>query len=208
MTFITFEGSEGSGKTTQVSLLLDWLRPRVESLLHTREPGGTAIGDRVRDILLDRAHTEMTPAAEILLYSAARAQIVRQVILPHLQAGGVVICDRFYDSTLAYQGYGHGLALDDLRQITRFATGGLVPDLTIYLDLEAETGLRRKAHTPDEWNRFEEKDLAYHQRVVAGYRELIAAEPERWRVIDANRRVEVIQAEVREVVGRFLATVE
>jgi dTMP kinase len=205
MTFITFEGIEGSGKTTQVNLALAWLHAHWERVLHTREPGGTAIGNRIRAILLDPIHAEMAAEAEILLYSAARAQIVRQVIRPHLEKGGIVVCDRFYDSTLAYQGYGRGLSLPDLRHITAFATGGLTPDLTLYLDLEVEAGLRRKAQTPEEWNRLEAQPLAFHRRVRAGYLALAAAEPERWRVIDADRPVEVVQEEIRRIVGAALA---
>ena len=174
MTFITFEGIEGSGKTTQARLLIDWLRTRTDQVLHTREPGGTAIGDQIRAILLDPHHEEMAPEAEILLFSAARAQIVQQVMRPRLADGWIVICDRFADSTLAYQGYGHGLPLDELRQITRFATGGLTPDLTIYLDMDVETGLRRKAQTPAEWNRMEAQGLDFHRRVRAGYLALAA----------------------------------
>jgi len=204
MYFITFEGPEGSGKTTQIRLLLEWLRQRGLPALHTREPGGTAIGDHIRAILLHPDHTEMTPEAEILLFSAARAQIVRQVIRPHLAAGDIVICDRFYDSTLAYQGYGRGLPLEDLRRITTFATGGLVPDRTFYLDLDARAGLRRKAQTPAEWNRMEALALDFHQRVAAGYRALIAAEPDRWHVLDAAQSPETIQAAVREEVGRLV----
>ncbi|MGC8779620.1 MAG: dTMP kinase, partial [Anaerolineae bacterium] len=138
--FITFEGGEGSGKTTQVRLLADWLVGQGYDVLTTREPGGTRIGDRIRALLLDPAYTEMRPETEILLFSAARAQIVGQVIRPHLARGGVVLCDRFADSTLAYQGYGRQLDLDVLRKITTFATGNLIPDLTICLDLPVEVG--------------------------------------------------------------------
>ncbi|NOX60787.1 MAG: dTMP kinase [Chloroflexi bacterium] len=204
MAFITFEGIEGSGKTTQIRLLLAWLGEQKQRVLHTREPGGTAIGDRIRAILLDPAHTEMTPEAEILLYSAARAQIVREVIRPHLEQEWIVICDRYYDSTLAYQGYGHGLPLDDLRRITQFATGGLTPDLTLYLDLDPEIGLRRKAQTPEEWTRFERKELEYHRRVREGYLHLAAQEPRRWLVLDANRPPELIQQDIRARVEALL----
>lgn len=208
--FITFEGIEGSGKTTQVNLALDWLRSHLSAngysvnVLHTREPGGTAVGNRIRAILLDPLHAEMAAEAEILLYSAARAQIVRQVILPHLQQGGIVVCDRFYDSTLAYQGYGRGLSLPDLRHITAFATGGLTPDLTLYLDLDEEVGLRRKAQTPEEWTRLEAQPLDFHRRVRAGYLALAAAEPERWRVIDADQPVEFVQDEIRRILSAVI----
>ena len=202
--FITFEGIEGSGKTTQIHLLVDWLRKRSSQVLVTREPGGTDIGEQIRTILLNPLNTAMTPEAEILLFSAARAQIVREVIRPHLDQGWIVICDRFADSTLAYQGYGHGLPLEDLRRITAFATGGLWPDLTIYLDLDVETGLQRKAATPEEWNRMEAKEVAFHQRVREGYRALAAAEPHRWLVLDASQPVEVIQERIRERVASLL----
>ncbi len=204
MTFITFEGVEGSGKTTQIRLLMAWLQAHHDRVLLTREPGGTRIGEQIRAILLDPANTAMTPEAEILLFSAARAQIVRELIRPRLQEGWIVICDRFADSTLAYQGYGHGLPLEDLRRITQFATGGLKPDLTVYLDLDVETGLRRKAGT-EEWNRMEAQTLAFHQRVRAGYLALARAEPHRWLVLDATQSIDAIQAHIRARVGELLS---
>jgi len=197
MTFITFEGIEGSGKTTQIQLLMDWLKARSDQVLLTREPGGTSIGEQIRAVLLNPINTEMTPEAEILLFSAARAQIVREVLRPRLEEGWIVICDRFADSTLAYQGYGHGLPLDDLLHITEFATGGLWPDLTIYLDLDVETGLRRKAATPEEWNRMEAKAIAFHQRVRAGYLQLAQQNPDRWLVLDASLPKADIHAQIR-----------
>ena len=203
--FITFEGPEGSGKTTQLKLLAEWLREQGYDVLATREPGGTAISEAIRAILLDPAHTEMRPEAEILLFSAARAQIVGQVIRPHLERGGVVLCDRYADSTLAYQGYGHGLDLDILRRITAFATGGLVPHLTVYLDIPIEEGLRRKAAAEArEWNRMEAQTLAFHQRVRKGYLEMAAAEPDRWLVVDALQPVADIQAIIRERVASLI----
>lgn len=204
MTFITFEGIEGSGKTTQIRLLMAWFQETGQRALLTREPGGTRIGEQVRSILLSRENTEITPEAEILLFSAARAQIVRERILPRLEEGWIVVCDRFADSTLAYQGYGQGLPLDDLLRITQFATGGLWPDLTIYLDLDVETGLRRKAATPEEWNRMEAKEVAYHQRVHEGYRALAAQNPERWLVLDARQPVQRIQQQIRARVAELL----
>ena len=153
--FVTFEGPEGSGKTTQMQALADYLREQGHDVLTTREPGSTPIGERVRNILLDPAHTEMLPPTEFLLFSAARAQHVGQVICPHLTRGGIVLCDRYADSSLAYQGYGYQLDLDVLRAITHFATGGLVPDLTLYFDVPVETrpaaqsGGQRRRLEPD-----------------------------------------------------------
>ncbi|MBC8450208.1 MAG: dTMP kinase [Chloroflexi bacterium] len=200
--FITFEGPEGSGKTTQLKLLEMWLREQGYDVLATREPGGTAISEAVRAILLDPAHTEMRPEAEILLFSAARAQIVGQMIRPHLAQGAIVLCDRYADSTLAYQGYGRGLDLDMLRAITAFATGGLLPHLTIYLDIPVATGLQRKA--AQEWNRLEAQTQAFHQRVREGYLEMAAAEPQRWLVLDALQPIADVQAAIRERLAPLL----
>jgi dTMP kinase len=195
--FITFEGPEGSGKTTQLALLAAELRRKGLDVLTTREPGGTAIGDRVRAILLDPRHTEMVPTTEFLLFSAARAQHVAEVIGPHLSRGGVVLCDRFADSSLAYQGYGHERELEVLRTITDFATGHLVPDLSIYLDVPVQAGLGRKVGADgDGWNRMEQKEIDYHERVRAGYLEMVVREPERWAVIDARPDIEEVQAAV------------
>lgn len=206
--FITFEGPEGSGKSTQIALLSGWLRGRDQAVLTTREPGGTAIGDRVRAILLDHAASEMSPEAEVLLFSAARAQHVNEVIRPHLESGGVVLCDRFADSTLAYQGYGHRLPLDTLATVTAFATGGLRPDLVAYLDIDVQAGLRRKQqHAKDDagqWNRMEAQALAFHQRVRAGYLEMAAKDSVRWLVVDASQGVEDVQRVLRERVVELL----
>lgn len=205
---ITFEGPEGSGKTTQTQALHRYLRGQGYEVLVTREPGGTAIGDQIRRILLDPQNQDMLPEAEILLFSASRAQLVGQVIRPALQRGAIVICDRFADSTLAYQGYGRGLDLDRLRMITELATGGLVPDLTIYLDLDVEEGLRRKRleepEDHDSWNRLDRQAVEFYQRVRQGYLELATAEPERWLVVDGSQPAAVIQERVREeVCGRL-----
>jgi len=204
--FITFEGPEGSGKTTQMELLRDYLQGKGYPVLATCEPGGTSIGDQIRAILLDPRNTDMLPASEALLFSAARAQIVHQVIRPHLQQGGIVLCDRYADSTLAYQGYGHGLDLDMLHTITALATGGLKPDLTVYLDIDVEEGLQRKlaAHKAGqtEWNRLDQQEAAFHRRVRDGYLQMAAREPDRWLVIDAAQPLEAIQAVIRESVIR------
>lgn len=203
--FITFEGGEGSGKTTQIRLLATWLIEQGYDVLTTREPGGTRIGDAIRALLLDPSYTEMRPETEILLFSAARAQIVGQVIRPHLARGGIVLCDRFADSTLAYQGYGRQLDLETLRQITSFATGNLVPDLTICLDLPVEVGLQRKrGGDRAEWTRMEQEQIAFHERVRRGFLALAAAEPQRWLVLDATRPAEEIQATIRQRVAKYL----
>jgi len=199
--FITFEGPEGSGKTTQMQLLAKYLARQGNDVLCTREPGGSRIGDRVREVLLDPGHTEMAPTTEFLLFSAARAQHVAQVIRPHLERGGVALCDRYADSSLAYQGHGNQLDLDTLRLITAFATGQLTPDLTIYLDIDVVEGLQRKVGGDgDAWNRIEEKGIAYHRRVRAGYLEMITREPERWVRLDASGDVHRIQAAIRQAV--------
>ena len=197
--FITLEGPDGGGKSTQARLLVEYLTGRGVPALLTREPGGTPIGDQIRRTLMDLGNTGMHPRTEILLFSASRAQIVHQVIRPRLEAGGVVVCDRFYDSTLAYQGYGHGLDLTALRAITDFATGGLRPDLTFLIDLPAEDGLRRRRRG-GQWNRLDAYDLGFHQRVRQGYFDLAAAEPGRWVTVDATRPVEAVQSEIRRVV--------
>jgi dTMP kinase len=203
--FVTFEGPEGGGKTSQMRFLAPYLREAGCQVLTTREPGGTSIGDRVRAILLDPVHTEMEPTTEFLLFSASRAQLVSQIIRPHLAQGGVVLCDRYGDASLAYQGYGYGQDLEAVGTITRFATGGLIPDLTFCLDVPVEVGLRRKSGgSGDAWNRMEQKEIAYHERVRAGYLAMAAQEPSRWVVIDATADLRAVQAAVRERVKREL----
>ncbi len=204
--FVTFEGPEGCGKTTQLRVLATYLRDQGCDVLTTREPGGTQISERVRAIVLDPVHTSMEPTTEFLLFSAARAQHVAEVIRPHLESGGVVLCDRFADSSLAYQGYGYGLDLEVRRAITHFATGGLVPDLTFLLDLPVEVGLRRKAGgRGDAWNRMEQKQIDYHERVRAGYLAMAASEPERWVMIDATGDFPSVQAAIRAPIMDTLA---
>jgi dTMP kinase len=198
--FITLEGPDGCGKSTQVRLLADHLRDRGLDVLQTREPGGTAISDQIRQVLTDLSNSPMHPRTEILLFSASRAQLCHEVIRPHLQAGGSVLSDRFFDSTFAYQGYGHRLDLEALRAITAFATGGLIPDLTILLDIPAEEGLlRRKQHGG--WNRLDAYNLEFHQRVRQGYLALAQAEPGRWVTIDGRQSVEAIQEELRRLLA-------
>jgi len=202
---ITMEGPEGSGKTTQAARLAQYLRQRGREVVLTREPGGTLIGDKIRTILHDPTHSEMCPWAEVFLYSASRAQLIAQVIEPALAAGKVIISDRFFDSTLAYQGFGRGLDLAALRDISRLATGGRVPDLTLYLDIPPAQGLRRRLSNEEEWNRLDREALAFHQRVRAGYLELARKEAERWVVIDAARSMEEVQRDVRATADSWLA---
>ncbi|MEO8606385.1 MAG: dTMP kinase [Chloroflexota bacterium] len=197
--FITFEGPDGSGKTTQIAQISEILRKRGYNILLTREPGGTDIGDQIRDVLHNLENESMNPRAELLLYNASRAQIVAEVIKPHLAAGGLILCDRFFDSTLAYQGYGHGLDLNTLRTIIDFATGGLRPDLTFYLDISAEAGIQRRLSALDkggEWTRLDAMGEAFHNRVRDGYHQLIATEPGRWVTINAAQPVEKVQTDI------------
>jgi len=205
--FITFEGPDGSGKSTQIPLLADALRAEGRAVFTTREPGGTPIGDQIRAVLHDLKNAEMHPHTEILLYAASRAQLVAQEIRPRLARGEIVICDRYADSTLAYQGYGRGLDLDTLRKILAFATGGLKPDVTIYLDVPAEEGLARReqaSHEGAEWNRLDAEGLAFHRRVRAGYEALIAEEPARWASVCGADDVATVQAAIwREVRARM-----
>lgn len=219
--FITFEGPEGSGKSTQARLLYERLQRLGYPVILTREPGGTRIGELIRRILVDLRHTEMAPTTEMLLFSAARAQLVSELVRPYLNTGGIVLCDRYADSTFAYQGYGLGRDLEELQSITTVATGGLMPDLTFYMDLDVEMGLQRKRSArdrapepasttttftpPPEWNRLDARDLAYHQRVAAGFAELIRRDPERWRYLVANQPVDLLAEQIFAQVEPMLA---
>ncbi len=197
--FITFEGLDGSGKTTQFKTAVTWLREHGLDVLTLREPGGTRIGDQIREILHNRVHTEMDARAELLLYAASRAQLVSECIQPHLQAGGVVLCDRYADSTLAYQGYARGLDLAFLNTLIQFATQGIKPDLTLYLDVEPEVGLGRRLDGQGEINRLDVENLDFHRRVYQGYQALIVQEPKRWVSIQADRPITDVAQQIRAV---------
>lgn len=203
--FITVDGPDGGGKTTQAERLAAYLRDRGVLVHLTREPGGTWLGERIRDLLLERTGSTATtdPLADAMLFDAARRQLVQEVIRPSLDAGETVICARFTDSTLAYQGYGAGLDIDVLRRLNDLATDGLRPDLTIILDVPVEAGLARKA--PGDVTRFEaEFDLAFHHRVRQGFLTLAAAEPDRIAVIDATGDIDAVGDEIGALVDERL----
>ena len=202
--FITLEGPEGSGKTSQIPTLANYLREQGYNVLTTREPGGTPIGDQVREVLTSMRNTAMKPRTETLLFCAARAQLVEEVIRPRLLQGEIVLSDRYADSTLAYQGYGHGNDLQVLRGLLKFATGGLWPDLTLLLDLPVETGLARKRTSGGEWNRLDAYQVEFHQRVRKGFLEMARSEPARWQVIDATQPREMVQLALRAAIMKRL----
>jgi dTMP kinase len=197
--FITLEGPEGSGKTSQVPDLVDYLRKKGYSVFATREPGGTSIGEQVREVLHSLKNTEMNPRTETLLYQAARAQFVEQIVRPHLALGEIVLSDRYADSTIAYQGYGHQQDLEQVRALVKYATGGLLPDLTVLLDVDVELGIGRKTRSR-EWNRLDAYTLEFHQRVRAGYLEMAKQEPNRWVVVDAGVGRQAVQEKLRETI--------
>ena len=203
--FITFEGIDGCGKTTQFRLLAASLRERGHDVVETVEPGGTSIGRQIRKILLDPASIGIRPRAELLLYFASRAQNVDEVIRPALEAGRTVLCDRFTDSTLVYQGCGRGLETEIVRDLDRIACRGLQPDRTILIDIDPETSLvrarRRNARTRSSESRIDEEDSAFHERVRQGYLALAKAEPDRIVVIDGAAGIADVSRRIREALG-------
>jgi dTMP kinase len=212
-TFVTFEGIEGSGKSTQIVLLANYLKSHGNRVVLTREPGGTPIGDQIRKILLDPANKAIDPAAELLLYAASRAQHLSEVILPALAAGSIVLCDRFSDATLAYQGYGRGLDRKMIRELDRIVTAGMRPDLTLLLDIDAAAGLarargRNNSRGLEAEARFENEEIAFHERVRQGYLALAKQEPERIRVVDASPAPDRIEMEIRKIIAAVLGIAE
>lgn len=200
--FITFEGGEGSGKTTQIKLAADWLRERGIPALSTAEPGGTPLGRKIRELLLNRGSWAIGAEAELLLFAAARAQHVRETILPALEAGQWVLCDRFADATLAYQGFGRGLDAGFIRTLNAFSAQALKPEMTLLFDLPVEAGLARAkkraagGRPEAAEDRFEQEERAFHGRIREGYLSIAAAEPERFRIIDGAGSVETVHREV------------
>ena len=203
--FITLEGIEGCGKSTQLRMLSEHLAARGFDVVTTREPGGTPTAEAVRAILLDPAHTALSSMAEALLYAAARAQHVDELIRPALEAGKIVLSDRFADSTTAYQGAGRDIPAETIRALHDLATRGTWPDLTIVLDLPAVEGLKRAASggAPD---RIEQEPLAFHERVREEFLRIARAEPDRVRVVDGSRSVEAVNQEIRDIVGKRVGT--
>ncbi len=211
--FITLEGIEGCGKTTQLQLLARRLSDEGHQVTVTREPGGCPIADQIRNILLSADNKEMRPLTELLLYAAARAQHVSEVVAPALETGGIVLCDRFTDATVTYQGYGRGLDIDVIDQLNRLATCGLRPDMTLLLDCPAETGLKRalarinSTDGPRE-DRFELESLRFHQRVRDGYLELARREPARFVIIDAAGEISEIEAAITAAVNERIGKLQ
>jgi len=210
--FITFEGIEGSGKSTQMNLLKGYLEKKGRSVLSLREPGGTSIGESLRRILLTVGDEEIAPATELFLYEACRAQLVANVIRPALASGRIVLCDRFIDSTLAYQGHGRGIDSGHIRSMNDTASGGIKPDITFFLDIEAEAGLKRAWSRLNDGDgdgddgvkedRFEREDMAFHERVRQGFLE-IAAREQRVRIIDGRREIHSIHLEICAIINKM-----
>ncbi len=198
--FITFEGSEGCGKSTQSKLLHRYLKANGHDVVYLREPGGTKISEKIRKILLDARNTGMDVQCEMLLYMASRAQIVTEIIRPSLKQGKIVICDRFLDSTLAYQGYGLGMDKTLIRSIGYFATGGLKPDLTIFLDLPVEKGLNVRKRAKD---RIEQRSIDYHKRVRRGYLMLAKIEPKRIKIVKVAKEKAATQENIRSIIKKY-----
>lgn len=208
--FITFEGVEGSGKTTQIRLAREFLQGLGLTVVMTQEPGGTPLGERIREILLNRGGFDISGEAEVFLFAAARTQHTDAVILPAMEAGKIVLCDRFSDATIAYQAYGRGLSLESVREVCRLASRGLSPHLTLLFDLPVEEGLERafrriagRAGNLRE-DRFEREHLDFHRRIREGYLAIARQEPGRVKIIDASRGIEPTRQAVQSVLSAFL----
>ncbi len=209
--FISLEGIEGCGKTTQLDHISVFLEKIGRPFVVTREPGGTDIGKKIRSILLDPASHDLVPTAELLLYMADRAQHINSVIKPRLAEGKIVVCDRYYDATVAYQGFARGLGVNYIRDLHRMILEDFKPDLTILLDLSPRTGLSRAWQELDSGNRsgaesrFEEEAISFHEKVRAGYLEIAHLEPKRFKIIDASPEIDTVQTEIQKVLTSYLA---
>lgn len=202
--FVSFEGIEGCGKTTQAMLLAKWLKSRGHQVIVTREPGGTPLAEKIRKVLLDSRNHQMSPLTELLLLQASRAQHLAQVIIPALKAGKIVVCDRFADSSTAYQGYGRGMDLEMVKQLNQIAVDGCWPGLTLVFDLPVEQGFARAAKRKRALDRMEKQERAFHQKVRRGFKAIAKAEPARVKVLDGSFPPDVIQAAVRQLVHNRL----
>ena len=208
--FITFEGIEGTGKSTQMNLLGDYLKKKGRDVLAVREPGGTRVGEKIRAVLLNSDSLGIDPWAELFLYEACRAELVKEVIAPALKAGKTVVSDRFVDSTVAYQGYGRGLDVKTIEGMNRQATRDITPDITFLIDIAPEDGLKRafkrinNARGPKD-DRFEKEDIAFHRRVRQGYLEIAVKDPGRVRVIDGGREISLIHKEICDIIDKAVS---
>lgn len=205
--FITIEGPDGSGKSTQIKKIAQYLDEAGVDYVLTREPGGTAISDRIRSLILDPAHPEMADETEVLLYAASRAQHVKEKILPALKAGKLVLCDRFVDASIAYQAYGLGIPVEDVTSINRFATGGLQPDRSYLIDISPEAGRARMVsrYTAEGLDRIEQKQLEYHERVRAGFKKLYHESEDRFLLVDGNQTIDEVFGAIKKDIKSLLA---
>lgn len=201
--FITFEGTDGSGKTTQIKLLEEYLKEKGYEVVLSREPGGTKVSELIRDLILDPANTEIVPLTEMILYAASRAQHVAQVIMPALEAGKIVICDRFVDSSYAYQGCGRGLDLRLIADVNRVAIDGISPDVTFFLDIDPETAIKRRINATGA-DRIEQEKMDFHKRVYEGYKKMALLFPDRIMTIDAEKPIDEISSQINKYIDTIL----
>lgn len=203
--FITLEGPEGAGKTTIIDMLLTYYQEQEKQIIKTREPGGIPISEKIRNIILDPKHTEMDARTEALLYAAARRQHLVEKVIPALNNGSIILCDRFIDSSLAYQGYARGIDMDEIWEINQFAIGNVMPELTIYFDLDPRVGLARINNTTDrEINRLDLEKIEFHELVQEGYYKVIEKFPDRIRKVDASKPLEQVFQDTIAIIDHYL----
>lgn len=201
--FITFEGTDGSGKTTQIKLLEEYLKNKGYEVVFTREPGGTKVSELIRDIILDPENTEINPLTEMILYSASRAQLVAQVIKPAIKAGKIIICDRFIDSSYAYQGYGRGIDLKMIAEVNRVAVDGVSPDVTFFMDVNPEIAIKRRINESDA-DRIEQEKIDFHRRVYEGYKKMALLFPDRIVAINASKPIDQVSNQINKYIDDVL----
>ncbi len=201
--FITFEGTDGSGKTTQIKLLEEYIKNKGYELVLTREPGGTKVSELIRDLVLDPSNSEIMPLTEMIMYSASRAQHVSQLIKPAIEAGKIVICDRFVDSSYAYQGNGRGVDLKVIADVNRVAIDGMSPDITFFLDIDPEIAIKRRINATGA-DRIEQEKIDFHRRVYEGYKKMALLFPERIKTINANKSIDEISSQIIEYIDNLL----